>query len=65
MHPLNVLTPIAFAVHIGGGFSALAAGTVAIIARKGGPYPPRRGHDLRRIDAHDGGVRLLSRGGHR
>lgn len=36
MHPLNLLTPIAFAVHIGGGFSALAAGTVAIIARKGG-----------------------------
>ncbi|MFZ2028907.1 MAG: DUF2306 domain-containing protein [Vitreimonas sp.] len=33
---LSVLTPIAFAVHIGGGFVALVAGSVAILARKGG-----------------------------
>ncbi len=33
---LGVLTPIAFAVHIGGGLVALVAGTVAILARKGG-----------------------------
>jgi hypothetical protein len=32
----SVLTPVAFAVHIGSGFVALFAGAVAILARKGG-----------------------------
>jgi hypothetical protein len=40
---LNAVTALAFAIHIGGGTIALGAGTVAAIARKGGPAHRRAG----------------------
>jgi len=40
---LHALTVLAFALHIGGGFVALIAGTIAIFASKGGPTHRRAG----------------------
>jgi hypothetical protein len=40
---LHYLALLAFALHIGGGASALISGTVAVFARKGGPVHRRAG----------------------